>query len=305
MRVVLAILLAVTLAAGAWLLWRPAPPPADPLGAAWAQVVARPREPAGWVRLAEVQLEVDDQTSAEHALRTALTLGDARGLAHARLGFLLFGQGRDAEARALLLEARRRGADAPMLEDTLAALAPAPSPPSRPGGVSEPAPSPPVAPALDAGFAGLDATAPAPRVAAASAPDKAPVDPEACQLTLHRVERGVFLVDVVVAGVPGRLVLDTGASMTVLTEAFTARAGLTLDTRRVVRAMTANGQVEMPTALADTVQLGPHASAEVRVAVCRDCVEGLADGLLGLDLQAAARLQVDAAAGQAFLGDCP
>lgn len=322
--------LALAVGLAVWGARRPASDPAPGgLDRAWASVVASPEDPAGWVRLGEVQVEMDDLVSAEHAFRTALTLGDDSGLGYARLGFLLYGQGKDREARALLLEAKRRGADVPMLDFTLAALEPGPAraPVERGPEPTPSVPPPPAAasaarpPVVDAGVPGLDAAVltpppaspppasppaapPPPRAAQTRAPEPPPPVEGPCVAPLSRHGRGVFLIDVAARGEPGQLVLDTGASITVLTEAFALDAGLALDHQRVVHAITANGQVQMPTAVVPRIEVGPHAAEGVRVAVCADCVEGIADGLLGLDLQATFHMELDLSRSEVRFGAC-
>ncbi len=125
MRKVLAIaavLALVALAAAGGYFLRPLPEAPPTYDDAYAAVHSTPRDPDAWIALGDAQSQLDELAAAEHAYRTALRLDRERADTYARLGFLLFGQGRDAEAKPLLAEARRRGATAPMLDTALAQL---------------------------------------------------------------------------------------------------------------------------------------------------------------------------------------
>lgn len=289
------------------------------LQVAWQNVHLSPENPAAWARLAEVHTSLDHTVEAEHAYRTALRLGDPSGLSAAGLGFLLYGQGRDGEARTLLLQARSLGADVPMLDFTLEALKPrradsAGLPASGPD--SPPPPPRPTAP-TDAGSPQLDASVPQPVAApkppspkktpvaeAPSRPEPAPAEPVIGHCTLPLRRRGrVLIAEVWLNGVQANLLVDTGASMTVITEQLADEIRARVDASRSIRAMTANGRVDMPTTVVD-VELGPYVAEQTRVAVCADCVQGLAGGLLGLDLQAPFHVSVDVSAGLLRFNHC-
>lgn len=292
------------------------PETADPLAASWRGVASRPESPDAWLRLAERQLELDQAEAAERSLWTAIELGDPEGLAHARLGFLLYAQHRDDEALALLEIAREREVSLPLLEHTLTLLqdraresdlgsrgevagppgddAPT-EPESRPQPIEPPPPAPDAGPPRDAG----PRPDPGPEPLAADAPEVP------CEIPLDRIDGGrTLVIDVDVDGVRAGLILDTGASLTVLTRELVAELGLALDERRSITAITANGRVEMPTAVVGSVVVGERVVRELRVAVCEDCVSDLSDGLLGLDLQTTLEMQIDAGASTLRFGDC-
>ncbi len=297
----------------------------DPIDIAWQAVHARPGDSSAWMALGEVQAAVDQWTAAEHAYRTAIRLGDPKGLVYARLGFLLYARGRDAEAQGFLLQAKYRGATVPMLDATLAAL--------QPSGRAQPQPQEPLAesrrpeawsgPTPDAGTPGLDASfmpyvPPPPPQPPASAPSP-PVSPPLasprdevqvlqgeCDLRLGRSGRGrgVYFAEAYFGDTPTRLIFDTGASITLITEDLAHRIGARIDTQHMIRAITANGRVNMPTAVVGPIEIGPKRLARLRVAVCTDCLGEHADGLLGLDLQAAFRMQLDLGAGIVRFAGC-
>lgn len=316
--------LALAGAAGFWHVQRPAPvdgaPSEDRLSIAWNAVHHHPEDPGAWSHLAEIHAEMDQIYQAEHAYRTALRLGDESGLAYARLGFLVYGQGRDEEARGLLMEARRRGAQVPMLDFTLAALGglspdPVDGRPTTRSNAREPIP-----PAVDAGAHELDASQPVvatpPPARAPSrpapAPPKVPQEPASAPIpvaegpcTLPLVRRGLgLIVQVWINDVQANLLVDTGASMTVLTADLAARIGARVDQQKRIRAITANGRVEMPTALVD-IELGPYRAERTRVAICDECVQDVAEGLLGLDMQAPFHVALDLGEGRLRFTQCP
>ena len=285
--------------------------PEDRIERAWRRVHAEPRVAEAWIALGDVQAAADQSTGAEHAYRTALRLEGEGGLAYARLGFLLYARGRDDEARALLAEAKRRGARAPMLDHTLDRLRPS-TRPERAAVPTEPDAGPaPVAPSPVVRSASVDAGAPLDAgVSGGASPELEETDeresrpPECALEAVRRGRHGTYVLPVFVDGVASELVIDTGASMTVVTEEMAWRAGLFVDPRRVVRAITANGRVDFPTARVPWFEIGGRVAKDVRVAVCADCVQGYADGLLGLDLLSVLGLEFRLSEGTVHLLDC-
>lgn len=291
----------------------PEPRSADPLAESWRRVSQRPQSPSAWVELAEVQAALDQAAAAERSLWTAIELGEPTGLAHGRLGFLLYAQHRDDEALPLLELAEELGADLPLLEHTVAQLRERrerrrspPIDPVEPDEPQAPAVSDPAS--VDPGVSASDMDAGAPEAGVEERVDE-PVSVSAeglpCSIPLRRAgSGGTWLLEAEIEGEPVSLVVDTGASLTVITRELAADLALEPDETRVITAITANGRVEMPTAvLADTTVAG-RSVRELRVAICADCVSGFADGLLGLDLQTSLRMQIDAAAGALRMGDC-
>lgn len=322
-RIFIAVGLVAAAAAGLGaIVWsRPEPSPVGELDGAWQAVVARPNDAAAWGALGDAQTALDQLEEAEHAYRTSIRLGGGDGLAFARLGFLLYARGEDAEAATMLREAKRRGADVPMLDQTLAELgqrAPV-AVRTSPGGTIDglhraPPRAPPVA---DAGLGGPRVTdasvVPEPEVESIPA---APVEPEpelsaepmyeVCVVPVHRpTQHAAYQVDVHIGAQPATLIVDTGASMTVLSGDLIRRLGIRSDPRRPINAMTANGRTRFETAMVRGIQIGDRVLETSRVAICEQCgVEIIADGLLGLDLQAAFGMDLDFAESQIRFRDC-
>jgi len=301
------------------------PETAEGLAVRWRAVAAAPEDPTAWMNLAEAQAELEQLAAAERSLWTAVELGEPSGVAHGRLGFLLYAQHRDDEARPLLEIARERGARIPLLEHTLSVLrrdrgggrATADEGPDELVRASEEPPETgprsreavPVPRAPDAGPpSSLEGAAARDegRARSPQARDRTQLDEEApCDVQLQRVEGGrTFLLDVEIEGERAQLIVDTGASLTVITRELADDLQLVLDERHVISAITANGRVEMATAVLDEVVVAGRRARELRVAVCVDCVNELADGLLGLDLQATAEMRLDLSAGTVSFGDC-
>lgn len=306
-------------------------PSVDPLADKWRRVAERPEDPQGWMELAEEQFELDQVAAAERSLWTAVELGDPAGVAHGRLGFLLYAQHRDAEALPLLEIAKRRNAEIPLLAHTLSVLQArltdatpmgAASSESRRAsldaglpvdvGPAEPLPRP--GSSSDAGVPKRDAAVPTPvepsaptvgrgdREVASAGPSAAG---DECQLALRRAEGGTtYLLDVDIGGAAASLIVDTGASLTVITRELARDLGIQPDAARSISAVTANGRVEMATVVLEEITVAGRRVEELRVAVCDDCVGELADGLLGLDLQTTLRMRLDPASGTLDFGDC-
>lgn len=286
----------------------------DPVALAWATVNAAPGDPDAWAALGDAQAAAGDLLAAEHAYLTAIRMGGDNGLAYARLGFILYERREDDRALAMLVEAKRRRAAVPMLDFTIDALrarhaeegpladrAVARRP--RDAGVSDP----------DAGEG--DASVPEPPPAVAPI-EEAPPEPErelepeppfdgVCVVPARRIDQGrTFLLGLDVGGTAADLIIDTGASITVVTAELAEAARLPIDRSRVIRAITANGRVDFATAVVPQVVLADRVAENVRVAVCEDCVQSVADGLLGLDLVAAFGLRLDLAEEAVHFADC-
>jgi tetratricopeptide (TPR) repeat protein len=269
------------------------------LQAAWQAVRERPEDPRAWAALGDVQADLDQLEGAAQAYRTAIRLGAPGGAVHARLGFLLYAMEHEDEALALLSEARQRGEELPLLGWTIATLTRRLADLDEPDGranreADDGAPKllPPAA-----SVQGAMLLPPGPR---AVSDDGAP-----CSLRLETSPHGrAYLLIAEVEGVEGTFLLDTGASRTLLTEAFAARARIAPDHSAPIRAITANGIVLQPTAQIDELVVAQRAVFDLRVAVCENCGDLPADGLLGLDVQRALGFQVDVASGEVRFLDC-
>ncbi len=286
-------------------------PLSDETGGAWARVHASPSDPGAWAELGDAESAAGDLVAAEHAYLTAIRLGGDNGLAYARLGFLHYERNEDDRALAFLLEARRRGAQVPMLDFTIETLESRHAEPAEidRGEVKHAADA--GVPASDAGE--TDAYVPKPEVP--DAPEIAQVSPEpppppppvydACTVPAKSIRSGrSYTVELAIYGHWAELIIDTGASVTVLTRAYADAVGLPRDPRASIRAITANGRVELATAIVPQVVLADRVVEDVRVAICDECVESVADGLLGLDLVAAFGLKLDLANGTLHFADC-
>ena len=274
--------------------------PQDDISDALARVQSNPRDPAAWMALGDAQAATDALGAAEHAYRTAAEVGAGQGLAAARLGFLLYQQGRDAEARRWLEAAREQGASVPLLKETLQSLAQATARADAgvPSTLPEPAPSP-LPPITDAGVGELDAAVEVPPPPAAVAE----LEASGCEIPVARSRNGSLMVDVVLNGLVAHLILDTGATMTVLNRSAADDVGAASQPGRLI-AMTANGTTEMALGQLDDVAIGGRRVQGVRVAVCDECIGARADGLLGVDLQAAFDLQLDVAGPRLWFRGC-
>lgn len=293
------------------------------LDRAWRAVRSRPQDPAAWLALGDAQALVDQGPAAEHAYRTAIQIAQDdptdRGLAHARLGFLLYARGADAEARDLLTIARARGASVPLLDETLAALrspAQGPPPAGAPPGPSRPSAA--EARRIADGGVELDAAtapmieappvrpaSPAPAVsapAASVAPPEVPLD-AACAVPLERKRNGALLTFVEVNGFEVLLFVDTGATITLLNRSVAERAGVVF-TGHWFKAHTANGVADFELGRIENLRLGDRTLQNVEVSVCDECIRIGTDGLLGLDVQARLDVFVDVVGGQLRFADC-
>lgn len=254
------------------------------VSAAWRQVERDPDDPKAWVGLGDAQLAVDALGAAEEAYRRAIDLGHRGPAAYTRLGFLLYGKGRDVEARGLLRYARENGATDPMIDFTLAQL-------SSPADAREEPDSPEAA-------------------LAAKTPERRAVTPERaessdCVRPLVRAgKRGTFVVEVNIEGTDARLIVDTGASITVLERTLVDALGLRLDPDRVMRAITAAGPARLPLLAIDDLRIGTWRVPQLTVAVCDRCGGAAAEGLLGLDVQDVLGYQIDLETPRLRLPEC-
>ncbi len=102
-----------------------------------------------------------------------------------------------------------------------------------------------------------------------------------------------FVVSVLVNDVPLRLLLDTGASLTVLSRASAERVGAQLGHGRV-SLTTANGVVHAPLALVERLQIGHDDPwSELRAAIIDLHGPASVDGLLGMDVLSRYRMTID------------
>ena len=122
--------------------------------------------------------------------------------------------------------------------------------------------------------------------------------------TLNISGDGAFLLPAEFGSVDARLILDTGATRTLLTETFAYRADIQPDYGAMIRAVTANGAVLQPTAVVEELVVAGRVVNDLRVVICETCPDLPADGLLGLDVQKALEVQLDLVGERVRFGDC-
>ncbi len=126
------------------------------------------------------------------------------------------------------------------------------------------------------------------------------------------LSRGVPVVEAGFNGQTARLVLDTGSTQTVLTQAAVARMGLPRDPTSLYAQQAVGGGQTVEGALVHTLQLGGVTLADQRIAVLPFPLRGWGDappeGLLGLEALAHFELDLDLPHGRLTLyrdRDCP
>lgn len=132
----------------------------------------------------------------------------------------------------------------------------------------------------------------------------APAELSRCAVPLRPGGSGSLLMDLIINGAEATFIIDTGATLTVVSDRFADRLDLPTDPDRFVRASTANGVVEMDLALMDHVMIHPMQVESAEVAVCQDCLHHEGDGLFGLDLQRRFQMELDPVRRIAWLGGC-
>lgn len=102
-----------------------------------------------------------------------------------------------------------------------------------------------------------------------------------------------FVVNAQVNGIPVKLMIDTGASITVIKSDLAYTAGISIDNSHIVTLNTANGRTRAPIARLNQIQLGNQIVPRLKVVVLD--LEDLAgvDGLLGMDFLGRYRFTID------------
>jgi clan AA aspartic protease (TIGR02281 family) len=106
-------------------------------------------------------------------------------------------------------------------------------------------------------------------------------------------------VDVNVNRVPKRLILDTGASVSVLSTGVADELGLKTYSTEFVMLNTANGVVRAPLIMLDSISLANATVSNIKVAILNDL--GPIDGLLGLDFLNHFDIDINQASGEMML----
>lgn len=96
-------------------------------------------------------------------------------------------------------------------------------------------------------------------------PDSTLADDGSITVTLQRNPQGHYLVTGLINEARANFLLDTGATDVVMSEELAAEAGL--ERGNPTRAMTANGEVTVYSALIDTVQIGNISLNDVRSSI--------------------------------------
>lgn len=102
-----------------------------------------------------------------------------------------------------------------------------------------------------------------------------------------------FVVPVLVNSVPLRLLLDTGASLTVLRPASASRVGTEIHAAAAISLETANGRLRAPLGLIRHLNIGGARLSELRVAIVDLGALDEVDGLLGMDVLSRYRVTID------------
>lgn len=131
----------------------------------------------------------------------------------------------------------------------------------------------------------------------------ADADPDCLMPTVKR--GNAVYVDVDIDGHVAHLVLDTGATHTVVTQDFADAARFEPDRDREIRARTANGETTMAVVTTGAISIAGRSVNDLPIAICPQCALSGADGLLGVDVLAGLHVQVDLPTGTARFGDCP
>lgn len=319
----------------------------DERTAAFSSLARSPHDATRWLRLGEEAQREGDPILARAAFRAAQEIAPDEGEANARLGFLLYEEGRDEEALEELRRAREKGADLELLDFTLSMMrahvdlaGPFPrfsegarrdenETEARDGGERQ-------ATRVETRDPGEGRVARADPPAARGERDPPPAEPDpdegdyddedaydeeeepdegarvaapgpmgACEIWLERRgESGIFVVDALVNGTSARLIVDTGASLTVLSRDFLAETRLRLIEDGVLTARTAAGPERFSTAAVDSVEVGGRIARDIRVAICDECGMPGSDGLLGLDVQEPLGMSLFPGRGTVRFADC-
>lgn len=120
--------------------------------------------------------------------------------------------------------------------------------------------------------------------------DRLPPPPKQAAIPLEHRNRSYFLQANVNGKTPARLLVDTGASNTMLSGEIARRLGLAVRTDPPVIVQTANGKITTGWARVEELEVGGRRVGPLRVIV-HDAVPG-ADGLLGMDFLGQFRVEI-------------
>ena len=267
----------------------------ESLEEAWSRVLEAPKNPQSWITFGEVSEHNQQFDSAEQAYRTAIRNGDNTGTAQMRLGFLLYAMGRDQEALSSLEIARKIGVQDPMLAYNIKRI--------KENLVSD-TPANASAKLESIPFPHDDEQEISARPVYETPQPRSPG--AACSIPVDK-KNGIYSVSVLLNYQAVELIVDTGASLSLVRSDVAAQVGLELNDE-VITAETAAGIAEFKLGLVRHAKLNsPKALAslkDISMAICSDCLESVADGLLGLDLQREFNISLDVSAGVLRFNDC-
>ena len=123
-------------------------------------------------------------------------------------------------------------------------------------------------------------------------------------IPFERTASGHILVDVTINGVKAKMVVDTGASNVVITEALARRLNLDLSqAAEVIKLHTNCGDIEGRSFVIGKIELGDSRKENVRSVIApNDSIFMGFDGLLGLSFLGDFKITVDYKNGQIILG---
>ncbi len=196
-----------------------------------------------------------------------------------------------AAPKIALKSAPETGADA---EETLPAPTPDAIASAPPRVVEEPEPEPESEPE------------PEPERAAPPRPASLAREPQGpCEIAaIPRRGRGTYLVNILIDGVETSLILDTGATLTVISSELAELANIRPEPGHEIGARTAAGFVRFETGVASTIEIGGRVVENTRVALCDECANAEAAGLLGLDVQRPLGMALDVRRNIVTFSDC-
>jgi len=102
-----------------------------------------------------------------------------------------------------------------------------------------------------------------------------------------------FVVPVLINNAPLQLLLDTGASVTVLRPESAYRIGAEPDATGAINLETANGRIRAPLAFVRSLDIGGDTLSELKVAIVELNSLQSVDGLLGMDVLSRYRVTID------------
>lgn len=109
-------------------------------------------------------------------------------------------------------------------------------------------------------------------------------------IPLKKTELG-YMVEVVLNGIHKmKLILDTGATATVVSPSALAAAGIAVDEKTIIKVRTAGGEATAKLAHVNSLSVGPFKQGPLRI-IAHDAVAG-SDGLLGMDFLGAYRFEI-------------